>query len=95
MPSRAAATPDSKAPSWFEVPVKSECTALTRPRIASGVRIWASDMRMTMLTTSAAPSTVRAISESVKLVETPNTTVAAPKTITERKSVGPRRCSSG
>ena len=75
--------------------MKSECTALTRPRIASGVRIWASDMRMTMLTTSAAPRTVSATSDRTKLVETPKTTVAAPKTITERNRVGPSRRSSG
>ena len=75
--------------------MKSECTALTRPRIASGVRIWASDRRMTMLTTSAAPSTVSAASERAKLVERPKTTVAAPNTITERNRVGPMRRSSG
>src|SRR2546426_405760 len=86
---RAVARPDSKAPSWFEVPVKSECTALTRPRIVSGVRIWTSEARMTTLTTSDAPRTQSAASESAKLVETPNTTVAAPKTMTARNSVGP------
>src|SRR6266478_1580811 len=89
VPKSAAARPDSKAPSWFEVPVNSECTALTRPRIVSGVRIWTSEARMTTLTTSDAPRTQSAASESAKLVETPNTTVAAPKTMTARNSVGP------
>jgi len=50
---------------------------------------------MTMLTTSAAPSAVSAISDRMKLVEIPKTTVAAPKTITDRKRFGPIRRSSG
>ncbi len=48
-----------------------------------------------MLTTSAAPSTASASSESAKLLETPNTTVAAPKTITDQKRVGPIGRTSG
>src|SRR5215813_12284836 len=56
VPTSAATSPDSNAPSWFEVPVKSECTALTRPRIVSGVRIWTREARMTTLTTPDAPS---------------------------------------
>jgi hypothetical protein len=35
VPNKAAVTPDSNSPSWFEVPLHIECTALTRPRIAS------------------------------------------------------------
>src|SRR5882724_4091820 len=94
-PSSAAARPDSKAPSWLEVPVKSECTALTRPRIPSGVRTCARETRMTMLTTSAAPSTVRATIDKTKLVDSPKITVATPKMITERNRVDPIPRSSG
>ena len=36
-PHQAAVTPDSNSPSSFEAPMKTEFTALTRPRIASGV----------------------------------------------------------
>ena len=75
--------------------MKSECTALTRPRIASGVRICASETRMTMLTTSAAPRTVRATIDRMKLVDSPKATVATPKTITERNRVDPIRRSRG
>ena len=89
VPTSEATRPDSKAPSWFEVPVKSECTALTRPRISSGVRSCTSETRMTTLTTSAAPRTESATSERTKLVERPKTTVAAPKTMTARKRVRP------
>ena len=39
-------------------------TALTRPRMSSGVRIWTSAKRMTTLTTSAAPRTTSAPSDS-------------------------------
>jgi len=46
---------------------------------------------MTTLTTSDAPRTARATSESAKLVERPNTIVAAPKTMTVRKRAGPIR----
>ena len=52
-------------------------------------------IRMTMLTTSAAPRTLSATSDSTKSVDRANTTVAAPKTITARNSVRPSRCSSG
>jgi hypothetical protein len=45
--------PDSNSPSWFDVPMKSELTALTRPRISSGVSSCTSEERTTTLTTSA------------------------------------------
>src|SRR2546426_11038097 len=81
-PRSAAVRPDSNSPSWFDVPVNSECTALTRPRIASGVRICTSETRMTTLTTSEAPRTASASSERARWVDTPKTTVARPKTET-------------
>src|SRR5207245_10299567 len=49
-PTRAAIEPDTNAPSWFEVPVNSECTALTRPSIATGVLICTIEERITTLT---------------------------------------------
>ena len=91
VPTRAATRPDSNAPSWLDVPVKSECTALTRPSIVMGVRIWTSDERMTTLTTSAAPRTPSARKESAKLDEMPNATVATPNTKTARNKVRPMR----
>ena len=36
-PNQAAVTPDSNSPSSFEAPMKTALTALTRPRISSGV----------------------------------------------------------
>ena len=48
-----------------------------------------------MLTTSAPPSTASAHSESGRLVDSPNTTVAAPKASTAPKSRGPTRRSMG
>src|SRR5437764_8493200 len=44
-PNNAASNPDSNSPSWLEVPVVSECAALTRPRMASGVRSCTSECR--------------------------------------------------
>jgi len=61
--------------------MKTELTALTRPRISSGVSSWTSDWRMTTLTMSAPPETTSATSatsESTKEVDRPNTIVAAP-----------------
>src|SRR5207249_11270582 len=94
-PMRAAIEPDTNAPSWFEVPVNSECTALTRPSIATGVLIWTSEERITTLTTSAAPRTPSAISDTVKLDETAKTTEATPKTMITRNRVLPMRQRSG
>ncbi len=45
-PMSAAATPDSKAPSSFEAPMKTAFTALTRPRMPSGVSSCTSMWRM-------------------------------------------------
>ena len=57
VPNSEAITPARKSPSWFEVPVNKEFTALTRPRIMSGVSTWINVCRMTTLTMSATPST--------------------------------------
>ena len=77
-PSHAAVAPDSNSPSWFYAPMKIELTALTRPRMASGVSSCTSDWRMTTLTMSAAPETSSATHESANTVDTPNTRVARP-----------------
>ena len=58
--------------------MNTELTALTRPRMASGVasctRVW----RITTLTMSAAPEAASASSDSHRLVDRPNTTMVAP-----------------
>ena len=70
--------PLSKSPSRFEPLTNTELTAVTRPRIASGVatctRVW----RTTTLTMSKPPSATIASIDSGKLRDRPNTTVATP-----------------
>src|SRR6185436_2106180 len=46
VPHHDAVTPDSNSPSSFEAPMKTLFTALTRPRISSGVSSWTSRCRM-------------------------------------------------
>src|SRR5262249_20383252 len=94
-PTTAATSPETNAPSWFDVPVNSECTALTRPSIVTGVLICTSEERITTLTTSAAPSTPSATSDTTKLDETPKATVATPKVMTTRNNVRPIRQRNG
>ena len=52
VPNHEAVSPDSNSPSWFELPMNIEFTALTLPRISSGVFSWTSDDLMTTLMTS-------------------------------------------
>ena len=52
----AATKPDSTAPSWFEAPMKSMFTAVTRPRSSSGVASCTTVARSTTLTWSATPA---------------------------------------
>jgi hypothetical protein len=40
VPNHDAVKPDSNSPSWLEVPMNIELTALTLPRISSGVCSW-------------------------------------------------------
>ena len=70
-------------------------TALTRPRISLGVSSCTIDMRMTTLTMSAAPVTINATSDKIKLVETPNTSVARPYTATASNIRRPTLRSTG
>ena len=58
--------------------MKTELTALTRPRMASGVSSCTSVWRTTMLTMSAAPPMANAASDSTKFVDKPNTSVTNP-----------------
>ena len=73
----------------------TEWTALTRPRMPSGVRICTSEWRITTLSRSAAPSTVSAASDTSRFVDTPNTMVATPNTRTAPKKIGPAPCWTG
>ena len=64
-------------------------TALTRPRMASGVCNCTSEKRMTTLTTSAAPTTARAASDSSRWVDTAKTIVATPYIASAPNKSGP------
>ncbi len=75
--------------------MNSMFTALTRPRIASGVRICTRAKRITTLTTSAAPSTASAASDSGSERDTANTAVASPNTITAPNMIRPAWRRSG
>ena len=78
VPNQAAVTPDSNSPSSLEAPMNTAFTALTRPRISSGVSSCTSRWRTYTLTMSPAPITSSAASDSQKLPEAPNTMVASP-----------------
>ncbi len=66
--------------------MKSELTALTRPRISGGVASCSSDPRMMTLMVSAAPPTASAARESQRLCDIPKITVATPKMATQINS---------
>ena len=73
--------------------MNTELTALTRPRISSGVASCTSDWRITTLTMSAAPDKASTASDSAKLVDRPNSTIVAPYSATDPSSQTPlRRC---
>ena len=94
-PSSEAATPDSKAPSSFEALMKTDSTAVTRPRSSLGAATTAIVLRMFTLTMSTPPATARATTESGSDFESPNTMVATPKAPTTTSSVVPVRPPSG
>ncbi|MNS81360.1 hypothetical protein D3C72_1150710 [compost metagenome] len=87
--------PDSNSPSWLLAPMKIELTALTRPRMASGVSSCTSVWRITTLTMSAPPDTASAMSETRKLFDSPNTTMHSPNAPTASSSVRPTLRSTG
>jgi hypothetical protein len=61
-------------------PMNNPFTALTRPRISSGVSSCTKDARITMLIMSAAPSTTSTASENQNEVDRPKAMVATPNT---------------
>lgn len=65
-----------------EEPMNSMFTALTRPRMASGVLNWISEERMYMLTMSAPPATSNAAKDSQNRLDRANTRLARPKIAT-------------
>src|ERR1700730_14294900 len=81
VPNQAAVTPDSNSPNSLDAPIKSEFTALTRPRISSGVASWIKVIRTYTLTIAEASSIVSATIDLVKSVESPNIIVATTKII--------------
>ena len=77
-PIQAATAPARNSPSWLEAPMNVEFTALTRPRISSGVSSWTSVWRITTLTMSAAPLSASAASDRTKSVDSANPSIARP-----------------
>src|ERR1700688_1595516 len=95
VPNHCAVSPDSNCPNSFEVPIKTISTAITRPRISSGVRSCTSVARIITLTMSAAPKKISDNSDITKLVDTPNKIVHIPNPATDHSSVGPAFPRSG
>jgi hypothetical protein len=73
-----AVAPARNSPNWLLALMKVALTALTRPRISSGVSSCTSVWRTTMLTMSAAPLTASATIATMKWVENANTRIEAP-----------------
>src|ERR1035437_2451485 len=99
VPSHAAVTPDSNCPTSFDAPMNIMLTALTRPRISSGVEICTRVCRTTTLTMSQAPSITSAATLNPTFRDSPNTTVHAPNPATHHSMIAPAcrlngRCAS-
>src|SRR3954447_5833436 len=77
-PNHAAVTPDSNCPTSLDAPMKTMLTALTRPRISSGVDICTSVWRTITLTISQAPNNTSDTTDRATFRDSPNTTVHAP-----------------
>ena len=77
-PIHSAMIPARNEPSWPDVPMNSELTAATRPRIGSGVVTWMSVWRTTELIMSPAPTSISDPIESATFSDRPNTIVIAP-----------------
>ena len=75
VPNQAAVTPDSNSPNSLDVPMNMALTALTRPRISSGVSNCTSVERMTTLNMSDQPSTTSAANDRTNDVERAKTMV--------------------
>ena len=94
-PSSWPTTPDSKAPSSFDAPMKTASTASTRPRLSAGVASGTRVDRMNTLTASAPESARSATKATAKLVVTPSTIVPTPNSATATRSVRPTRRLTG
>src|SRR5499433_1784495 len=88
-PNNAAVNPDSSAPNSFDVPIKILFTDDTRPRISSGVTNCTIEPRMITLTLSNAPTRNNNPSDSQKILDKPNRTVAIPNPETHQSKVRP------
>ena len=75
--------------------MKIMSTALTRPRISSGVATWIKVPRTMTLTMSVAPTKTSAASESARLCEMPNNTVQTPNPATHHSMERPALRRSG
>ena len=69
--------------------MNSALTAVTRPRISSGVPSCTSVMRITTLTMSDAPSTTSAISATMNELDSANTMVESPNAATAANMMRP------
>src|SRR3954447_15721715 len=81
-PNKLAVTPDSNSPSSLLEPMKMTLTAVTRPRIESGVNSWSTVWRITTLILSAAPKTKSAANDTANDFVIAKIIVAMPNTIT-------------
>ena len=95
MPTAAATTPDSKAPSSLDALMKTISTAVTRPRSSFGVTSAIVVERMLTLIMSTNPATASAASESGSHSDSPKTTMQTPKRATTTSSVGPAEFRNG
>lgn len=88
-PNQAAVVPDSNSPSSFDAPINTALTALTRPRISSGVCSCTSSERTNTLIMSPAPKTTSAIIATQNTWVKPSTRVAMPNAATPANMVTP------
>jgi len=88
-PSHSATTPARNSPSWFEVPMNTELTEATRPRISSGVRIATNDDRMTTLITSGHAEDDQRAEREREGVREANAIVANPRRSPRQNMISP------
>src|SRR5690606_18528285 len=81
-PSTPAISPARNSPSSLEAEMARPEMAETRPRIASGVLSWISELRTNTEIMSAAPSSASKAIDSAKLRDSAKATVAAPNAAT-------------
>src|SRR5579871_1027995 len=88
-PRKWAATPDSNPPNSLEDEMKIALTALTRPRMESGVSTCTRVDRTMTLIRSRAPATTSMAKDNQNHRETPKMTVAAPNPATAQSKADP------